>query len=61
MHGTTNIKFTNIFTALSLNMVKNFSLYGYVAVFIYIQTSNLSLIPHGSCPCMYSAFCVKGD
>ena len=62
MHGET-VKFTIIIiiiTALSLNMVKNCSLYGNVAVFIYIETSNLSLIPNGSCPYMCSVFCVQG-
>ena len=64
MHGET-VKITIIIiiiiiTAFSLNMVKNCSLYVNVAVFIYIQTSNLSLIPNGSCPYMCSVFCVQG-
>jgi len=42
-------------------MAKNCSPYGDLAVFIHLQTSNLSLIPYGSCPYMCNVFCVKSD
>ena len=50
------------FTAFLLNIVKHCMLLCCSFFFVCVQTSDLLLIPYGSCSCMlYSTFCVYGE